>query len=45
MVKIQVKSTGTVTGIAYWFTLQLHGDVVVTTAPGAYPEVYKALSV
>ena len=36
---MKVTASGSVTGIAYWFTLQLFEDIVISTAPAAYPEV------
>ena len=30
---VEVTSDGAVTGIAYWFRLHLHGDLVIDTGP------------
>ena len=32
-VVVFIKSDGTAVGIAYWFTLLLYGDIVMTTGP------------
>ena len=37
--QVAAKSSGTVTGVAYWFTLGLYGDVTVSTGPAAYQGV------
>ena len=36
---VTAKSSGTVTGVAYWFTLGLYSGVTMTTGPAAYEGV------
>lgn len=39
---VDVLAEGCVTGIAYWFTFQLFGDITFSTAPRSYQEVHNA---
>ena len=39
VVPVEVVADGSITGVAYWFELQLYGDITLSTAPGSYPEV------